>query len=145
MFQRHWASMYSCSALRAVWSLRIPDRIPRSFRPATAESSTAASSPMLWAPAVWVEADTGHLPLTSTRPPLSSLRCRASFSAFASTNSLVYLAFALLYRSLLLSMNPSPSLHRLAITRLGAASPLLHCPSTAVYPLLLHSFILAWG
>ncbi|MCD5913557.1 hypothetical protein LB365_12430 [Klebsiella pneumoniae] len=47
---------------------------------------------MLAAPAVWVEADTGHLPLTSTRPPLSSLRCRASFSAFASANSFVYLA-----------------------------------------------------
>ncbi|MGR4391010.1 hypothetical protein K8Q45_25605 [Escherichia coli] len=30
--------------------------------------------------------------MTSTRPPLSSLRCRASFSAFASANSFVYLA-----------------------------------------------------
>ncbi|MCA5484008.1 hypothetical protein K1T08_05220 [Klebsiella pneumoniae] len=47
---------------------------------------------MLEAPVVWVAADTGHLPLTSTRPPLSSLRCRASFSAFASANSFVYLA-----------------------------------------------------
>ncbi|UOZ12412.1 hypothetical protein LCD41_13325 [Enterobacter roggenkampii] len=41
---------------------------------------------------VSVEAGTGHLPLTSTRPPLSSLRCRASFSAFASASSFVYLA-----------------------------------------------------
>ncbi|MCA7853858.1 hypothetical protein LE030_16030 [Escherichia coli] len=38
------------------------------------------------------EAGTGHFPLTSTRPPLSSLRRRASFSAFASANSFVYLA-----------------------------------------------------
>ncbi|UDD05847.1 hypothetical protein LGM16_19480 [Klebsiella pneumoniae] len=47
---------------------------------------------MLAEPAAWVSADTGHLPLTCTRPPLSSLRCRASFSAFASANSFVYLA-----------------------------------------------------
>ncbi len=51
-----------------------------------------ASSPMLGVPVVWVAVDTGHLPLTSTRPPLSSLRCRASFSAFASAISFVYLA-----------------------------------------------------
>ncbi|MCA7566520.1 hypothetical protein LE096_25020 [Escherichia coli] len=38
------------------------------------------------------EAGTEHFPLTSTRPPLSSLRRRASFSAFASANSFVYLA-----------------------------------------------------
>ncbi|MCA7077363.1 hypothetical protein LE050_14870 [Escherichia coli] len=30
--------------------------------------------------------------MTSTRPPLSSLRRRASFSAFASANSFVYFA-----------------------------------------------------
>lgn len=48
------------------------------------------------------------------------------------------LAFALLYRSLLLSMNPYPSLHRLAITRLGAASLLLNCLSAAVYPFSFH-------
>ncbi|MCC4663253.1 hypothetical protein LMC35_07790 [Escherichia coli] len=30
--------------------------------------------------------------MTSTRPPLSSLRRRSSFSAFASANSFVYLA-----------------------------------------------------
>ncbi|MCA8631387.1 hypothetical protein LGN71_16895 [Escherichia coli] len=30
--------------------------------------------------------------MTNTRPPLSSLRRRASFSAFASANSFVYLA-----------------------------------------------------
>ncbi len=33
-------------------------------------------------------------------------------------------------------MNPYPSLHRLAITRLGAASLLLHCLSAASYPLI---------
>ncbi|MCA0167916.1 hypothetical protein LBT72_10575 [Salmonella enterica subsp. enterica] len=41
---------------------------------------------------VSAEDDTGHFPLTSTRPPLSSLRRRASFSAFASASSFVYLA-----------------------------------------------------
>ncbi|MCA6628900.1 hypothetical protein LFJ71_19635 [Salmonella enterica] len=41
---------------------------------------------------VSAEDGTEHLPLTSTRPPLSSLRRRASFSAFASANSFVYLA-----------------------------------------------------
>lgn len=82
--------MYSCSALRAVWSLVIPERIPRTFRPATAESSAVASSPKLAAPVVVVMADTGHLPLMSTRPPLSRLCCRAAFRAFASANSLVF-------------------------------------------------------
>lgn len=82
--------MDSCSALRAVWSLMIPKRIPRTFRPATAESSAVASSPKLAAPVVVVMADTGHLPLTSTRPPLSSLCCRAALRAFASANSLVF-------------------------------------------------------
>ena len=33
-------------------------------------------------------------------------------------------------------MNPYPSLHRLAIARLGAVSLLLHCLSAAVYPLI---------
>ncbi|MDF3558463.1 hypothetical protein LAV75_14075 [Shigella flexneri] len=50
---------------------------------------------------VSAEDGTGHFPLTSTRPPLSSLRRRASFSAFASANSFVYLASsALTSRSL---------------------------------------------
>lgn len=72
LYFRHCVVMYSCSVLNAAWSLSIPDRILRTFRPATSESSTVSSLPMQEVLAVLVEAGTGHLTLTSTRPPLSS-------------------------------------------------------------------------
>ncbi|MCA0075276.1 hypothetical protein LDY73_25320 [Klebsiella pneumoniae] len=86
---------------------------------------------MLGAPAVWVEADTGHLPLTSTRPPLSSLRCRASFSAFASANSFVYLA-----------SSAATSLWRVCMSAMVSFAR-LSC-SVALSRCLLNSVALSW-
>jgi hypothetical protein len=51
-----------------------------------------ASSPTLAAPAVWVAADTGHLPLTSTSTTIIACAAEHHFQLFASANSFVYLA-----------------------------------------------------
>ncbi|SBM89092.1 hypothetical protein KVMX100_110131 [Klebsiella variicola] len=69
------------------------------------------------------------LPGVATLMPLSCCRIIAAY------NRCTFGIRAAL-PELIVIYDPYPSLHRLAITRLGAASLLLHCLSAAVYPLI---------
>lgn len=88
---RHCVRMYSCKYFSFSWSLMIPARILRTLCPAPGESSTVAVLPtrLVLAVSVWV--GTEHRPSMRTRPPAAKRRCKASFSAFASASSFVYL------------------------------------------------------